>query len=252
MSKTHFANYGKKVNEVYQTSDYGKFKFRKDNRVINQNHVRNLSRNMKQNGWEPGSYVIVNSKWEVIDGQHRTLAAQSVGVPINYTMERGTGFDTIRNLNRNQKNWSIFDHIHGFVSENNPNYVTLQKFMEDFPDLKPTECVMLLKNTFSSSKREEFEQGKFQVKNVKTAYTWGGYIMSLKPFFEGYNRSIFVRAMVKILTKKPEFQFEEFIHKVKMRPSSIHLCGDVDQYIMMIEEIYNYKRRVSEKLNLRF
>jgi hypothetical protein len=246
------AHYGKKVNEVYQTSDYTKFKFRDDNRVINPNHVKNISKNMKSKGWLSGSYVVVNQEWEVIDGQHRVLAAQSVGVPISYTMEKGADFDTIRDLNRNQKNWSIFDHIHGFVSEGNKNYINLSKFIEDFPDLRPTECLMLLRNQSNSVSRTDFESGKFQIKDLSKGYTWGGYLMSLKPFFEGYNRSIFCRGLIKILSSKPEFKFDEFLHKIKLRPSSIHLCGDVDSYIIMIEEIYNYKRRNDEKLNLRF
>jgi hypothetical protein len=82
---------------------------------------------------------------------------------------------------------------------------------------------------------------------------WANHILELKPYFEkGFNKSIFVRAMIKIFSKKPQFKFEEFLHKVKLRPGMIHLCGSVELYLEMIEEIYNYKRRSDEKLNLRF
>ncbi len=54
------------------------------------------------------------------------------------------------------------------------------------------------------------------------------------------------------MEKKPDFKFEEFLHKVKLRPSSIYVCGDKKSYAEMIEDIYNYKRRNDEKLNLRF
>ena len=57
--------------------------------------------------------------------------------------------------------------------------------------------------------------------------------------------------MVKVLShKKDVFDFEEFIHKVKLRPNMLVPCGTTDQYVEMIENIYNYKR--SGKVNLRY
>lgn len=63
----------KKVNEVFQTTNYGRFKFRSDNRVVNGGHVNKLIHSMKTHGWERGSYIIVNSKGDIIDGQHRLI-----------------------------------------------------------------------------------------------------------------------------------------------------------------------------------
>jgi hypothetical protein len=241
---------GKKVNEVYSTKDYSKFKFRGDNRIVKESHVKGLIENMKTRGWEPGSYVVINEKGEVIDGQHRVKAAIQVGIPIHYTIEKKAGFETIRNLNRNQKNWAITDHIHGFVEENNPHYIKLNNFIKEYPELKVTECMMLCKNSFSSVHRNDFESGNFTTRDMNKAREWANNIMSLKPYFKGYNRSIFVRALVKVFSKKQEFNFTKFLHKVQLRPNMIVMCGTVEQYIGMIEEIYNFGNR--EKINLRF
>ena len=46
------------------------------------------------------------------------------------------------------------------------------------------------------------------------------------------------------------FVFDEFLHKVKLRPNKLVPCGTVEQYVEMIEDIYNYKR--GSKVNLRF
>lgn len=240
---------GKKVNEVYQTKDYSKFKFREDNRETNHNHVKKLSNSMKERGWITGSYVVVNSKYEVIDGQHRVKAATIAGVPINYTMERKSDFDTIRTLNCNQKNWLLQDHIHGFVTDGNPHYVKLDNFMKEFPELKITECMMLCKNSYTGVPRGTFESGNFTTKDMKKAKVWGENVMSLKPFFKFFNRGIFVRALVVALNKEG-FEFDEFLHKVKLRPNMLVPCGTVDQYLELIETVYNYKR--SKKINLRF
>ena len=241
----------KKVNEVYQTKDYSIFKFREDNRIINKSHVKNIANNMRIRGWERGSYVVINKKGEIIDGQHRVTAAMESGVPISYILETTAGFETIRNLNSRQKNWAITDHIHGFVVEGNPHYVKLNNFMKMYPELKPTECMMLCTNSLNGSNRETFESGKFTTKSMDKAIEWASYIMELKPLFEGYNRSIFVRALIKTLTRCKEFSFEEFVRKVKVRPSNIYFCGSVDEYIKMIEEIYNFSRNKSGRINLR-
>jgi hypothetical protein len=242
---------GKKVNEVYQTKDYSIFKFRDDNRIINKSHVKNIANNMKVRGWEKGSYVVINKKGEIIDGQHRVSAAMETGVSIQYILETTAGFETIRNLNSRQKNWAITDHIHGFVVEGNPHYVKLNNFMKQYPELKPTEAMMMCTNSLSGSDRETFESGRFVTKNMDKAVEWAMNIMELKPYFEGYNRSTFVRALIKIMTRCKDFSFEDFVRKVKLRPSNIHFCGSVDEYIRMIEEIYNFSRNKSGRINLR-
>jgi hypothetical protein len=89
------------------------------------------------------------------------------------------------------------------------------------------------------------------VKNIKKAEEWASYLLELKPYFEkGYNKSVFVRTLLTILEKKKDFKFNEFLHKVKLRPGSLYLCGDKRSYSEMIENIYNFKR--SNKINLRF
>jgi hypothetical protein len=52
------------------------------------------------------------------------------------------------------------------------------------------------------------------------------------------------------LMKNQNFEFTEFIQKLKIQPTALQHCTDVEQYTALIEEIYNYKRR--DKVNLRF
>jgi hypothetical protein len=241
------------MNQVFQTKTYEMFKFREDNRQVKNRHVSKLTEKMLSKGWIKGSYVVINEKGEIIDGQHRILAAMKANVPVNYIVERGAGFDEIRGNNQDKKNWALSDHISGFVKDNNPNYIILDEFLKKFPDFRVTEALMFLTNSSNAVERTVFEGGNFIVKNKDVAEKWATQVTSLKGHFpKGYNKSIFVRAVLKLLSKKKEFNFDEFIRKVNLRPSMIHLCGTVEQYGMMIEEIYNYRRRNNEKVNLRF
>ena len=74
-------------------------------------------------------------------------------------------------------------------------------------------------------------------------------ILLLQPYYEGFKRRTFIYSMYSLI-KNPNFEFTEFIQKLKIQPTALQHCTDVDQYIALIEEIYNYKRR--EKVNLRF
>lgn len=241
----------KVVTEILKTRDYSFFKFDR-NRAVIPSHVKKLAMDMKENGWLAGSVVITDEKGNLRDGQHRVLGAEMANVEVHYAMYKKMSVDTTRMLNTKKKNWNIIDHLGFYVKEGNQNYVLLDRFMKNFPTLRPTECTMLVKNSTSSAERGEFESGNFVVRDMKLAYEWGHSIMKLKPYFEkGYNKSIFVRAMVRVL-QKPNFDFNEFLHKIELRPRSIYMCGTVEQYLEMIEDIYNYKRKNEEKVNFRF
>lgn len=243
----------KQVNKVFQTKNYSMFKFRNDNRDVIESHVKRLTKNMTEQGWIKGSIVVVNEKNEVIDGQHRIKAAISANVPIDYIVTKGAGQKEIIGNNKISKQWGISTYLEHHVKQNNTHYTVLKNFMDEYPMFKFTEATMFLSNGLASAKREVFESGEWTVKNVKLGKQWADQVLQLKPYFEKhYNRAIFVRAMVKIMSKKPEFSFDEFLHKVKLRPTMLRPCGTVDQYVEMIEELYNYHRRNDEKLNLRF
>lgn len=244
------SNKVKSVNQIYKTKDYNMFNFRQDNRPLVDSHVKELMDSMRSNGWIQGSYVVVNDKMEVIDGQHRLMSGMELGLPIIFTIEKGTGFDTIQKLNTKQKNWTKHNHIDGFVKKGNQNYIILDKYMKKYPEFKLTEMLMFLGNTQTNISKEVFEDGGFEVKSTSICDMWINNLMSLKGYFpKYYNKSIFVRSILRVM-KKEGFVFSEFLHKVQLRPTMLQPCGTVEQYVELIETIYNYKR--SNKLNLRF
>ncbi len=240
----------KSVNQIYKTKDYNVFSFREDNRPLVDSHVRELMDSMRKDGWIQGSYVVVNEKYEVIDGQHRLMSGMELGLPIIFTIEKGTGFDTIQKLNTKQKNWTKYNHIEGFVKKGNQNYIILENYMKKFPEFKLTEMLMFLGNTQTNISKDVFEEGGFEVRSTGIADKWITDLISLKGYYpKYYNKSMFVRSYLRVI-KKEGFVFSEFLHKVQLRPTMLVPCGTVEQYVEMIENIYNYKR--GKKVNLRF
>ena len=107
----HIQPTGKRVAEIFETKDYSIFKEHRDNRVINESHIKKLSEKMKTHGWLPTSRVVINEKGELIDGHHRVRAAVIAKVPVRYSIHRGANGDDITEMNTLQKNKKIFGRM---------------------------------------------------------------------------------------------------------------------------------------------
>ena len=178
------------------------------------------------------------------------MSGMELGLPIIFTIEKGSNFETIQTLNTKQKNWTKYNHIQSFVNKKNPNYVILDKYMNKYPEFKLTEMLMFLGNTQTNINKSVFEDGEFVVRSTDIADGWINNLLSLKGYFpKYYNKSIFVRSILRVL-KNENFKFSDFLHKVQLRPLMLQPCGTVEQYVEMIEKIYNYGR--GNKINLRF
>lgn len=248
---------------IYETN-LDRFRFHDVNReiddTISKREIREMAEDMKVNGFRFTEPIVVTKNFWIIDGQHRVEAAKAAGVGIYYVIDESVAnspkaiFEAFLIYNRHKKVVRKNDFVHGYSAMGNENFQILQQFGEKYPMFSMTERMLLLRNSGTKNpSKESFQNGKFEIGDVKKAEKWANYLLELKPLFEkGYNKSNFVRAMLTILEKKKQFKFDEFLHKVKLRPSSIYLCGDRRSYCEMIEDIYNFKRRESEKLNLRF
>ena len=249
--------HSKEVNKIYTTSNYGIFKPSDDNRVIRKNWVNQLSKSMKKHGFYPDAPMVINGNMSIREGHHRFAAAQIAKVPVYFFIEtddsKGSDYEKMMRLNEMLHPWQKGDSLRGLVAREYKSYLILQEFINKFPDFRLTEQIMLMGNAANDANKLKFTRGQWSHKNVKVAYQWGNNIMKLKPHFkQGYNKSIFVRAMIDVFSGYPEFNFDEFLHKVKLRPSMIHLCGTKQHYKEMIENIYNYRRPNDDKINMRF
>lgn len=237
------------VNQIYRTNEYDKFKRIPGNRVINYNKVKKLEKSMLKKGWLRTVVITVNEMFQIIDGQHRYLAAKITNTPIQYQIVEGTGLNEVIQTNQGSSNWTIKDHIPSQIAMGNKSCILLDKLMTEFPELSLSICQMMLTQSTKNPSREDIENGTWEIGDYNTSVMWCQNLMSLKPYFEGFKLTYFVRTIIDVLLK-PNFNFQEFHHKVVLRPTMLQRCGSKKQYMVMIEEVYNYKR--TDKINLRF
>lgn len=120
----------KQVTSVFETSDYDKFKFMLGNRNINLSSVKKIEESISQNGFKMCP-ILVNEKFEIVDGQHRFNALKDLGLPIYYIIENGLNIEDCKNLNINTKNWSLDDYVRGYADLGYAEYVKLIKMTKE-------------------------------------------------------------------------------------------------------------------------
>jgi hypothetical protein len=118
------------VNTVLKTNDYSRFKSRDGNRSLNELHLKRLTQSVMQNDLLHANPILVNEKYEIIDGQHRFNVCRQLQKPVHYVQVKGLGLSEIQILNANSKNWKLEDYIDGYCQMNLPEYCYLKNIMK--------------------------------------------------------------------------------------------------------------------------
>jgi hypothetical protein len=233
---------------VHTTNDYFLFKPIDGNRTKNQLHINRLKKSISENYLF--TVIIVNERYEIIDGQHRFDVISELKLPLNYIMCEGYSLNEVHILNQNSKNWNADDYVTGFCNLGRKDYIQYRDFKDKY-NFGHNECMAMLTgiNVGGGLLFISFKNGLFKVTDHDEAIKQADQIMSIEPYYDGFKRRAFVYALLELFDKK-QFEFSEFLQKLKLNPSALTNCNDIAQYIYLIEEIYNYRRR--DKINLRF
>lgn len=238
----------KASNQVHTTTDYFLFKPIDGNRNKNFLHLSRLKKSIAENYLF--TVIIVNENYEIIDGQHRFECVKELNLPLNYIVCSGYGLNEVHVLNQNSKTWNADDYLTGYCNLGYEDYLKYKKFKDKY-QFGHNECMAMLTNQFAGggSLFLKFKDGDFKITHLKQAEHKAEKIWMLKNLYEGFKRRSFVYALI-YLFDKPQFEFTEFLQKIKNQPTALINCNDTKQYISLIEEIYNYRRK--DKVNLRY
>lgn len=251
------------VNKVYKTNDLSIFKVIGGNRVPNPQHIKRLKTSIIKNGMLCNP-ILVNEKMQVIDGQHRLIASQEAKSFIYYIILKDYSLNEVHTLNLNQKNWTKKDFMDGYADMGIQSYIKLREFIKNNEDYNFTDCVSLCSNVSGNNNTlnqlnikvnpelsimQVFEDGTWKGKDFNLAQEWADKIRLIKPYYINYNKSVFVKTMITLF-KNNNFDYSEFMHKIRLQPKALVDCANVEQQKLLIEEIYNYKSR--NKVNLRY
>lgn len=255
----------KVVNQVNETNDYSMFRTLEGNRHVNKLHVKRLKESFQKAYLL--SPIIVNEKFEIIDGQHRFEAAKQIGAPINFLIAPNYGLKEVQMLNENLKNWKKEDYLKAYCDLKYPEYLKFRNFMRKFTQFGIAACETILtdrlaygsclsdKDLISETNKSGrftiryFQEGDLEIPDYDKSVENAEKIIMIKPYYNGFNRPTFVRAIIGIL-KIEYFNYTKLLERLNANPTSLQHCANITQYKCLIEDIYNFRSR--EKVSLRF
>lgn len=239
----------KTVNQVLMTNDYDMFQTIEGNREVNKLHVKRLKDSISE------KYItvpiIVNEKNQIIDGQHRFQSAKELEKPVYYIKVNGLGLKDVHRLNTNTKNWTADAYLDGYCRLGKEDYIMYREFKNKYGfGHNETNAILSNKQRMGGSKNQAFKDGVFKIVDYNQAVKNAEKITMVKQFYDGYRRRAFVYAMLDLF-QNPNYNHAEFLNKLSFQSRSLVDCTDVQQYLTLIEEIYNYKRNKQNRVYFR-
>lgn len=244
----------KSAIQIYRTKNYDQFYLMEGNRMINEKHVQQLVKSMTED--EAISPIQVNEKMEIIDGQHRFRALQEMKRPVYYYIVKGANLQTVQKLNSYSKNWNTEDYMASYIEAGNINYIQYKGFRDMYKLPHTVNLMLLTGGSISSGGRNYhtdeklFKDGQFKIKDIDKAIDIAMKIEELAPLTNIYKARSFVYALMKCLKNK-SFDWKKFVHKCSYQQKKLIRCSNVEQYLEVIEEVYNYNSKAADKLVLR-
>ncbi len=237
------------VNVVLKTIDYSIFVKIDGNRRMNKINFKRLRRSMGEEYLQVP--IIINEKYEVIDGQHRLEVCKELSLPVYFIKVKGYGLSQVHRLNAVSKKWGFDEYLQGYADLGIKDYQRCEKFIEKYK-FGSNETLSLLTGLNSlagGDARNSFNEGRFKITDYNGAVRKAEMIYMLKPYYDGFKRRSFVTALLVAFNNK-NFVFDEFLKKLKFQIPKLIDCTTTKQYMTVVENIYNYKRKQEDKIRL--
>jgi hypothetical protein len=237
------------VNRVYGSFDYSKFRFIFGNRELRRAKVVKLREAIKRNNRIASYPVIVNSNFQIIDGQHRFIALTELGLEISYVIDDTFDIQGIAKSNTIADKWKANDYLLAYQTLGIVDYGVFANFMKTY-DTNFTVTLVLFNGKYSGNLYRDFAEGKFQARNLDRATKWIEMVQDFKKYIQDIHKDRhFVRAIINCFNH-PEYNHTRMVKKMKSKGRLMTKSTSRIDYIRQLEAMYNW--HVSEDKKVRF
>tara|TARA_Y100001963_G_C6709508_1_gene413577 strand:+ start:181 stop:912 length:732 start_codon:yes stop_codon:yes gene_type:complete len=240
------SKYGQIVNQVWMTNDYSIFNKMRGNRPLNQLHKKRLMQSMSEKHLQ--SPITVNKNMDVIDGQHRLESQKELGLPVYYIMMEEYGIEETHRLNSNSSDWRTTDFMEAYSMDGYEDYIKYKKFYKTY-GFGHQDCLRMLAGNTTNGNYELFRRGLFKVSDYKKAVDCAEKITMIGKFYDGFKRRAFVQTMMKAFEIQ-NYNHAKLLQKLKYKSTELVDCTNFKQYSLLLEDIYNYRTKESERIRL--
>lgn len=132
--------------EIRRTEDHSIFQHLVGNRTVARSRVEKIKQSIQKVGYIINP-IIVNEKYQIIDGQGREQALAELGMPVDYIVVEGTGINECRSMNIYQSNWRLEDYIYSYAEQGDSSYIRLlhllKKYKKEGFDIRAIGSVLM-------------------------------------------------------------------------------------------------------------
>lgn len=238
-----------KSRQIFVTKNYTQFSFLEGNRPINKAHKNAIKKSIEDKGYLL-TVIIVNAKKQIIDGQHRFIVCEELGLPIYYAIKRDYGLPEVHTYNQNTSNWGLNQFMNSYVSMGFKQYEVYKHFKQkyNFGHAESMALLMGLAAAGGGTLTKDFRNGKFKVRDLLGAEKIARHVYEFAAYYEGFRRANFVLAINKIVRTVGGYDPKRMIKKLQFQSAKLRDQTRVKDYIYVLEKIYNFKSQAANRL----
>ena len=231
-----------KAPQQYESYDYEKFQFVGANRELSEYHVKEVMDEISNKDLCDENPVKVDKTFNIMEGQHTVIAYERLEMPVRYIFTRMT-VDDIGRFNMARKTWRLTDVLNHYCVRGFEDYTILYGFYKKY-HYPISTLIILLSGEHTKKLYKEFKFGEFKVKqSIAQVQDILNKISEFKPFNKSvFRNKTFVLTYIDVLTH-PEFDHDIMVHKVSVVPDRFKEQKTQRDYLLMLEEIYNYRNK---------
>jgi len=234
------------IQEILKTYDYELFDIMNTNREINWKKVNDIVNNFDDK-ISKATPIIVNDKYEIIDGQHRYHVCEQLGKPIYFMKFNGLDVTHSIEMNKRKSDWIAMDFIQSFAKRGYREYQYLLNFMES---RKLTiKATLLLSHRNGGEMYEAIRNGNYSNDKKHIGETNYRKIKQFKPYFQHWENAYFISAFVRI-NRKENYDHNYMIEKMEFCRDLLYRTHTIEHYTEMLVNIYNRKLRTKNRIKL--
>lgn len=239
--------------KIEKTKDYDMFQVNLFNRPIIQKHVQDLVDSISKNNYLKYRPIVVNSKFEVLDGQHRLEAARELKTPIYFQISDDFKDESIITLNNVERKWRYEDYLNFFCQKGVPKYLELQDIMKKY-DLSLNRLFLWISlGNQNSSMRSLFKTGHFNIpieeKVINGIQLYQQCIEIMKESnyrpHSVYYTAAFTNAMREMLLN-PLIDHKRFIDRMRKYCHKIRAHSRTKDFVEDLVMVYNFQMRTEK------
>lgn len=228
--------------QITVSNDYTKFTTVTGNRQVRQAHVKKIRSSIEQ---DPESIkynpILVNEKYQVIDGQHRLEAMKQLDLPVYYIQVDGLKLHDVQKLNSVAKMWQPIDYAKAFSLLGNTNYTRYVDIKEGTYKQYSLNHDSLLKylaldNPITS---QSFNEGRLKVDDFSRSLELLIQLHEVGAFYPRFNIRSFALAFLR-LARDERYDHKRMLEKVSKYVSMIEDYSKEMDYYKALIRVYNH------------